>query len=362
MYPVHVYQSARRRLAFTLVELLVVIAIIGVLVALLLPAVQAAREAARRSQCKNNLKQIGLAMHNYHDTAKCFPPAAIVQHDRAGFAVIGNGGGWSWSVALLPYLEQVALPGQLGTNYRNVLQLLGGPPGPPPATGTPDRVLLETNMPGFRCPSSPTEPLNQKRLLNTIPVATSNYVGSAGWLIGQVGAISASGNVWRTSDSFGAIVGNYPGWKVTMERITDGTSNTFAAGERAFKSDSAIWLGMPNTALSAGAGAFGENIRGWTYYPLNAPNTVTNYTRAFSSMHSGGANFVFCDGSIHFISDSIDFNNGGYTELVQNRGWGQAGESNSVVGGTSGTNGNHTGLGVYQYLSIRMDGQPSKGF
>jgi type II secretory pathway pseudopilin PulG len=184
----------------------VVIAIIAILIAQLLPAVQQAREAARRTQCKNNLKQIGLAMHNYHDLHKTFPPGWVRQTDNAA--------NWSWMVYLLPMLEQGNLYAQLE---------VGDPLSLGQALEGVNNVrLMQTPVPGFRCPSDTAPDLNDKHPLqsesgNHLPVAISNFVGAAGGLD------------WN----FGEVTGTFGmNTSVAIKDITDGTSNTLVVGER----------------------------------------------------------------------------------------------------------------------------------
>ena len=139
--------SRCRDKAFTLVELLVVIAIIGILIALLLPAVQAAREAARRMQCANNLKQLGLAMHNYHGALNTFPPGFMVLTHQGQI-----GGGWAWGVFLMPYIEQSSLKDRLSPTKYTLSEVVSNP----------DLFsMLQENVSVFRCPSSPMEPLRE---------------------------------------------------------------------------------------------------------------------------------------------------------------------------------------------------------
>ena len=252
-----------QRCGFTLVELLVVIAIIGILIALLLPAVQAAREAARRLQCTNNLKQIGLAMHGYHDGLRSFPIGSPRAAD-----------GFSWHAAILPFLEQKPLYDQLA------------PTGviPPPTEGT--AIMTQLNV--YRCPSDSGEAFNE----HYKGYPTANYVGN-----GQM---------------FG-YPPNLPRMPlcVRISQITDGLSNTFLMSERGLFKDSigATWSGRVKTNCS---------FKFYSTRPINTPFTGTisateildsDYSRfTVTSRHSGGASFLFCDGSVHFISENIETN------------------------------------------------------
>ena len=205
-----------RRRAFTLVELLVVIAIIGTLVGLLLPAVQAARESGRQSQCQNNLKQLGLAMHNYHDVRKCLPPGVRLQYDatltdQTPWGNRGSERSYSWGMFLLPYLEEMAL---YNKNASSVQDPDGKMPSPSTTNGLKSRPVA------FVCPS---DELPVTLLWSGRDYGTSNYVGCYG----------------RTNDFYGQNVGNFTGVsgvlhprsKVKMGDITDGTSQTIMLGE-----------------------------------------------------------------------------------------------------------------------------------
>ena len=242
--------SGRRYRGFTLVELLVVIAIIGLLIALLLPAIQAAREAARRLQCQNNLHQIGLAMSNHHTAKGYFPPA---------FQKPGN---WGWSVWLLPFIEERTLYATLSP------------------TNTTIAVSAITTQPlkAFLCPSDPSP------LVHIIysGYARSDYVVSE-----------------QVSDG---------GSSIKIAQIKDGTSKTLMIGERDMQNQAgAIWPGRDTT--SGVASVIGRPT--WPIDTAYAGGTTccasdTNCTRyAWSSMHGGGANFVFCDASVHFLPDTI---------------------------------------------------------
>lgn len=276
---------------FTLIELLVVIAIIAILIALLLPAVQQAREAARRSQCKNNMKQIGLAMHNYHDVFRMFPTPSTAP----GGPNMDVNWGWPWSVRILPYLDQAPLYAQLNVG-------IGLVPNTPPtannfATALPGTIenLMTTPIPVFLCPSSSGQTVNKfQRNLGTLMYVMNHQ-------------ICVVPNTSQRPISLG------------ISDILDGTSNTFLAGEKNLKdtgpnqTPGAVWgTGRPNCGsrlhiMSAHA-------------PLNTPfdgshdatnncyieNTPALATRAAAtSIHVGGGHFLMCDGAVRFVSENI---------------------------------------------------------
>jgi prepilin-type N-terminal cleavage/methylation domain-containing protein/prepilin-type processing-associated H-X9-DG protein len=247
---------------FTLVELLVVIAIIGVLVALLLPAVQAARESARRTKCQNNLRQFGLAAHSFHDVNQQFPNGyhLLLTHPN---------GDWGWGIRLLHYIEQAGLYSALSP---------GDFMGDIPVV----TALTQTKLPLFLCPTDPTKEIN----INARNYAKSNY------------AISA-----LIAPAHNQLTGNWP--KIRIATITDGTSNTFLVGERDMKKGlAAVYIGR--IANITDAMAYGR-----ADLPLNTPyagGSDPNCTRhAWTSLHTGGgANFTFCDGSVRFVSEQIE--------------------------------------------------------
>lgn len=301
---------------FTLIELLVVIAIIAILIALLLPAVQQAREAARRSQCKNNLKQMGLALQNYHDVYGMFAIGASGSRDLRPNV--------SWQVRILPFVDQ-------GTLY-NVLDLSTRLPATDydsPAThgnvpyqkidGT--RQLREIVLPHVICPSDSYAETRSRW-------AQGNYGGSMGsQLTNSTNTACQPFNQYREktlnygatlvrSELSGMISRN--GASIRMADVTDGTSNTIQVGEV-----------IPSClAASRGSWAFSQsvcNAEGQTLTPINDYTTCNllgedrritdpacvaqdnwNYSFGFRSNHTGGAFFLFVDGSVQFLSENID--------------------------------------------------------
>lgn len=314
-------RSANRS-GFTLVELLVVIAIIGILIALLLPAVQAAREAARRSQCTNNLKQLALAVHNYADAFKCFPSGFVSNLPAPGQTELSF---WTWGAFVLPYVEQASLSDTLQVGNRTLAQNLATTAG---------LAALQTPLAAFVCPSDVGPALNdfgakyaaatvypntstqftsyEKRVTsdgtNRIEIAKSNYVGVAS--IGD-STTPPSGDF----AAYGAPVGVFF-WNSSIQfrDITDGTSNTAMLGERCYKLGNLL-MGAGNAlGCSPLATAYSSRNRamlsglGIPYWGMNQTVTAWEHqNRAFSSVHPGGAQFALCDGSVRFISDTIDF-------------------------------------------------------
>jgi prepilin-type N-terminal cleavage/methylation domain-containing protein/prepilin-type processing-associated H-X9-DG protein len=316
-------QTANRnpRFAFTLVEMLVVIAIIGILVALLLPAVQMAREAARRMRCQNNLKQIGIAMHNYHDAMKCFPPGYIsVAIDEAE---------WGWPVFLFNYMERKPLERELDVNERRLHDVLLDPTA---------QFLLKTPVADFRCPSDRTESLLPHHLrpftniggTSGFEPATSNYIGVAG-LWDRAGGLENNGVLYANS-------------AVTIRDISDdGTSFTFAVGERDQRCGAGTWCGNRNPLGVSDLGAY--YVQGRVSIKLNDPldQGADSCREGFSSPHSGGGNFLVCDGSVHFVNENIAFSNAGIDVY----------DPTATLDRSLGYY-----LGLYQLLGIRNDGIP----
>ncbi|WP_029247524.1 DUF1559 domain-containing protein [Schlesneria paludicola] len=313
--------NSRVRRGFTLIELLVVIAIIAVLIALLLPAVQQAREAARRTQCKNNLKQIGLAFHNYHDAYNQFPPGNITgSPQNCCTAANFQPSLWSWGVFILPYIDQgnlynVLQPG----NYTLQYQL------------TNNLAACQTPLTVFRCASDTGPALNTftESMSSSQPagygydsqvpnvagtptnIATSNYVAVSGTSDSTTPAI-------QKDFYFPGCVPTgltYQNSKNGLRDITDGSSNTLVVGERAWAYKGGLYgagtaLGYSETAdgvAAQGAKGGSMNVWGIGYDGLNATINGLHDRRGFSSSHVGGVHFVMADGAVRFISENIDY-------------------------------------------------------
>jgi prepilin-type processing-associated H-X9-DG protein len=322
-----------------------VIAIIGALIALLLPAVQAAREAARRMQCSNNMKQIGLAFHNYHDTNDSLP-AAINYTGTATSAATANPY-WAWQMSIAPFLELQPLYDTLEVRSKSLASVV---------TDIKDETtqgniwyeIVKKPLPAFRCPSDDGNNLNTTRdfgdgtpFLNkaTKPLGTANYVLSQGLHFATIN--------WSLSPFYdkGAPRGVFyaNSWH-NFNAVTDGTSNTFALSERDTKHEATIWFGgsQVNDQAYGGIRSIGR-----THIELNlavvnndlGQVTTTNGQKGFSSRHSGGANFLYVDGSVHFITDTIN-------SVVNSTIWTAAAGIKDL-----------TTAGVYQCLAERDDGR-----
>ncbi len=251
------------RKAFTLVELLVVIAIIGVLVALLLPAVQAAREAARRSSCSNNLKQIGLAVHNHHDTFRQLPPGWTGPANDAEGAP-----GWGWASHSLNFMEQKNLHDQI--TFTSAV------------SDSVNQNARETIVETFFCPSDVGDDIFT---LGSVQVARSNYVGVFGNEEIEDSPSNGNGMFFHNS-------------KLRFSSVTDGLSNTLMVGERHSKIEHSTWTGVISGADEAMA-----RVVGITDHP---PNDEHAHLDDFSSLHPGGAMFAKGDGSVRFVPETIN--------------------------------------------------------
>jgi prepilin-type N-terminal cleavage/methylation domain-containing protein/prepilin-type processing-associated H-X9-DG protein len=293
---------------FTLVELLVVITIIGILIALLLPAVQAAREAARRMQCSNNLKQIGLALHNYETAHGCFPPGYISAVGSGGPAD-DTGPGWGWAAMVLPFLEQGNVHGQIRFD-KDITDPLNA-------------AVRSTSLPVFLCPSDTGDKTFNVAGVNQVQVAHSNYVGMFGnpEITPDPGYLTQDIDPTTGQDRRGVAHRGmfYRNVAVRIADVTDGTSNTIFVGERSSSLAYATWTGAvtggqvpPKSPNPYGYPPEGAPvlILGHTGdaadNPPHTPNSEVNHVDDFWSWHPLGANFLFVDGSVQCIGDSIN--------------------------------------------------------
>jgi prepilin-type N-terminal cleavage/methylation domain-containing protein len=317
---------------FTLIELLVVIAIIAILIALLLPAVQQAREAARRTQCKNNLKQVGLAVHNYHDVYKMFPPA--VSRDNVGGAHAAT----AW-IKMLPYIDQANVYNQLsGIGFGSNVNYWFGSAG---AQAQAD-IMDKCRVPGYRCPSSP--------LPETIAIMGTNQMIHSYALISG-GSAAAAQFIDDTIGGGGGIIsfaGAFPGNSGTKIRdFTDGTTNTIMIGEQSdrtswqyannnfgnktARSSSGPWMGIknPRTRPAVGnwntGGGASDDARCFNLTTIReSPNPDTNSgfqnhpncNTPLASAHTGGVQVLVGDGTVRFMSENIDL---GVLQNLSNR-------------------------------------------
>ncbi|MBA4031888.1 MAG: prepilin-type cleavage/methylation domain-containing protein [Planctomyces sp.] len=294
-----------RRQGFTLIELLVVIAIIAVLIALLLPAVQQAREAARRTQCKNSLKQIGLALHNYHDVHQTMPSGSIVLLNAAGTAY--NGHGWTWHASILPYLDQAPMYNEAqGPSSGGMGDELGG-------VGSAKQDLVgKAPLAVFWCPSQPDVTLGVQKN----GYAPSNYNGNMGTLIGNSGDDCLSGGVTfaqmsQTGGCMGADGIFFISSSVRFRDVTDGLSNTIFVSEVIDSGGDADRLGGGGSDRKHGfsGGADSNPPTEMSEYLIAAEGNdpINSYSEeAAGSYHVGGAHFLFGDGTVRFLSENMN--------------------------------------------------------
>jgi len=312
------------------VELLVVIAIIGILIALLLPAVQAAREAARRAQCSNNLKQLGLALHNYHDTYRTFPFAWMVDMD--GMFAGGPPNAQVWGCRILPYLEQQAIYDQYDNDLPAFIGVSAG-----------NVALIQTSLNAYICPSTPKDPGARIHHADVTgagfpfqwDTAASDYTASTG-VRGDFATVAYAAFPGGSGGPREGVM-LYTGTDITappakdennssIATITDGTSNTIIVGERAGGPD--IYMGnqpiptshplYPLFAPVNGTG-WGDILNGehWVagslYDGMPGPdggpciiNCTNRRTAGYYAFHPGGAQFLLADGAVKFLSETVD--------------------------------------------------------
>lgn len=303
-----------RRKGFTLIDLLAVGGCAAVLFALAAPAVMKARADARSRQCTNNLHQIAIALHDYHETYRALPAGWYAHHRLPGRSY-----GRGWMGSILPYVEQGALYGRINFN------------GPLPDANK----LLQTRIALYRCPADPTPDVNFLRS----NYGTSNYSGNYGFAVPAADAAGkqpAPLTQWLSPRQRANWPGRLPLPKSTngmfyvnsavgIADITDGTSHTLFVGERSLKSGAGIWPGVRRNEF------VNDQLT-----DCSAGNEINSGFTAFSSYHPGGAHFVFVDGKVRFLSERIDSR-----------------------AGTPGKRG-FTGVGTFQALSSRNGGEPVK--
>ena len=311
------FRTALKR-GFTLIELLVVIGIIGLLISLLLPAVQQVREAARRTSCRNQLRQLALGLHSYHDTAQMLPPGAYVRGPT-----FPTESGWGWGAMTLPYVEQSTLYTQLDFGQPTAVASIGSQsiPGFPtastasaiqagiflPTAAGSNRLLLNVPVPLWRCPSDPAprslnvlipddpiltdpeatdppeEPVDPSEEGELIAVATGNYSGVSSMLFGMS--------------------------TIRFRDVTDGLSNTLLIGERTIvplangsRRFTSSWFGM----IAVDDQYVFDAVPFLTALSIRPINLAVGARDAFSSRHPGGAFFALGDGSVQFLNENIN--------------------------------------------------------
>lgn len=270
--------SVAPRRAFTLVELLVVIAIIGVLVGLLLPAVQQAREAARRTQCFNNLRQIGLAMHNYESAMRRLPSGWNVSQ-------VDGGPGWGWALAIMPFMEQNNVSAQINHHL-------------PIAHSFHDTIRTQL-IPTFVCPSDIGKtPFLMGKEDGLPPDATTVDQGDPLFNISKTNYVGVFGTMEIEDNELNGDGTFYANSLVRFRDLTDGLSNTVIIGERGSRLGGSVWHGFIPEAAEAGARVVG--------IADHTPNHPNHHFDDFSSYHPLGAHFVLGDCSTRMISDAID--------------------------------------------------------
>ncbi|HEX4000125.1 MAG TPA: DUF1559 domain-containing protein [Pirellulales bacterium] len=306
-----------RRPGFTLVELLVVISIIGILLGLLLPAVQAAREAARLTQCQNNLKQIGLGLLNFESGKRVFPPSYVSQPENPAMSPIDPdfndaGPGWSWMTLLLPYLEETGVYQSLNRNLT--------------CWDPANAAIVQTPLTLFRCPS---DSLGQNPNQDATVMVTDTNQEPMGVVFGRSNYVSSVGSstLWCswpvTIQPNGAMFRNSATRTVD---VTDGLTQTVFVGERSANIADSVWPGIVPLSghfayppfASVGSGGFNTNYDGPGAYVgahggpcpyedpvvIHPPNSPYGHSDQMESMHPGGANILMGDGSVHFYADS----------------------------------------------------------
>lgn len=296
-----------RKFGFTLIELLVVIAIIAILIALLLPAVQQAREAARRSTCKNNMKQIGLALHNYHETHRIFPPSYIDTDPVMGSssATASNLNSLGWGTMLLPFMDQGPLYNQIGTQTGNFAYHWQDKNHTGSGSVANAIDAAKVVLPAFMCPTDPMEGINTDK----------NNFGKSNYLVNSGTSATVRDGVMFSNST------------TRMKTITDGSTNTIFVSERTTQNDAAgstncggspcgwaggLWIGPRLSGSTVGwfPGAQTLDIEnsggGSATYLIGGSSATWGAAWIASSSHEGGIHITMGDGSVRFLSENID--------------------------------------------------------
>lgn len=308
------------RSGFTLVEILVVVAIVAILVALIFPSVQASRESARRTQCFNNLRQIGAAIRAYEHSNGFLPAGYSTMYPAT------TSPSWGWGTTILPWLEQTNLHDQLRPSERLLGDLFKS------GASAADKALLQTPIATYRCPSDNSPTLNTLAAFgpNFFPVATSNYVANAGndsrsgssdtrlpqSAYYNNGGVRYCASYWDTDPGgpfFGMrdrrSSGPGPGPDgLGLDRVFDGASNVIAVGERDAWHYAAVWVGVADDSSFQMQDKVPRAIARphfFVNFDFIAARQPENHGKGFASRHPGGADYVFLDGAVKFIADDL---------------------------------------------------------
>jgi prepilin-type processing-associated H-X9-DG protein len=293
-----------------LIELMVVIAIVGLLIALLLPAVQSARDAVRRLQCASNLKEIGLALHEYHDVWQAFPPAYLTRPVVTGVELDS---GWAWGTLILPYLEQRPVYAAANFDFSFGSAYVRDPRG---LLGLfVNRTVMRTSISMFLCPSAEggEGPLELGYDSGTVAGSPGQYIASAGWMDSSVLPITGTGVL-------------YPNSQGAIGDVSDGSSATLLIGERSRNLTDVAWSGVlgisPPLPLCTKSGWPVKSCVGLMFLLMgrtgppsdivsgsipggNTPNYPGAGADGFWSHHSGGCQFLLCDGSVRLVKETL---------------------------------------------------------
>ncbi|SIO07576.1 prepilin-type N-terminal cleavage/methylation domain-containing protein/prepilin-type processing-associated H-X9-DG domain-containing protein [Singulisphaera sp. GP187] len=307
----HALAQSKKIAAFTLIEVLVVVAIIGLLVAILLPAVQAARESARRLQCTNNLKQVGIALHAYHDTTRMLPAGVVFGKSWTENSAPASG--WGWACAILNGLEQSAIYNAI--NFHQPLAMIDA-----------NHSVIQLRVSSFLCPSSyddgpASSGFIKSNIVGLNQLAPSQYVASSGEIFTGAKAAGKGGKRIQVSDGNGVL---FVDSHVGLRDVSDGLSSTLLIGERSRKVADATWVGVgspsalfctkvswpvracvPAVFMVLGRTGPPSDFYLGDFQSTSTPNAPNSGPDGFSSAHNDGCNFLLCDGSVRFIKSGI---------------------------------------------------------